>query len=80
MFTTTELKETLEKYKEKIEELKSEFNCEFFAVSALTGANINEAFDFLVKQIYEKNKENNSSIIKSSALKLAKSKIDENKQ
>ena len=38
----------MQKYKEKIQELKQEYNCEFFTVSAKTGENVNESFQYLV--------------------------------
>lgn len=55
----TKLAEQLEKFQSRIDELKQEYNCEFFAVSAMTGEGINEAFGYLIKEIYERNKMNN---------------------
>ena len=56
MLPPADLHEKLEKYKDRINELKTEYNCEFFTVSAKTGDNVNEAFNYLVKEIYNRNK------------------------
>lgn len=50
------LKETLEKMQTQINELKREYHCELFVVSAYSGENVNKAFNYLIKEIYEKNK------------------------
>ena len=49
-----ELERTLLEFGPKIEALKKDFNCEFFAVSCKDGMNIDNAFDYLVKTVYEK--------------------------
>lgn len=49
------LEEQIEKYKPVIDKLKEEYQCEFYAVSAYDGTNVDEAFNYLVKQIYIKN-------------------------
>jgi hypothetical protein len=57
--------------------LKAEYNCEFFAVSALTGENINEAFGYLIKEIYQRNKVATSDV-RTGNMKLSKVKVAEN--
>lgn len=39
---------TLQAYKERIEELKKEFGCEFYPVSAATGHNLESSFNALI--------------------------------
>lgn len=39
---------TLEAFKERIEELKTEFGCEFYPVSAVTGHNLESSFNALI--------------------------------
>jgi hypothetical protein len=46
-------------------------------VSALTGENINEAFAYLIKEIYQRNKVANSDV-KASNMKLSKVKVAQN--
>lgn len=41
---------TLEAYKERIVELKKEFGCEFYPVSAATGHNLESSFTALIEK------------------------------
>lgn len=50
------LSEQVEKIQPKIDEIKKEYDCEFFVVSAYTGENVDNAFQYLIQQIYERNK------------------------
>ena len=49
-----ELERTLLEFGPKIEALKQDFNCEFFAVSCKKDINIDIALDYLLKEVYEK--------------------------
>jgi small GTP-binding protein len=66
LLAPADLHEKLEKYKDRINELKTEYNCEFFTVSAKTGENVNEAFNYLVREIYNRNKATQPEAIKPS--------------
>lgn len=52
MLRPEELEKTLEAFGPRIETLKADFNCQFFAVSGKSNLNIKEAFDYLVKVVY----------------------------
>ena len=64
------LQEELAKHQPTIDKLKEEYDCEFFLVSAYTGENVDEAFQYLIKQLVEKNKALPVSPIKKNTFKL----------
>jgi hypothetical protein len=47
-------------------------------VSALTGENIAESFNYLIKEIYERNKVTSSEVKNNNAMKLTKHQVTEN--
>lgn len=50
LFERDELTRKLESYKEKIDKLKKEYNCEFYPVSAFTGNNLEFCFISLLEK------------------------------
>jgi small GTP-binding protein len=50
------LKEQVDKFQPTIDKLKEEYNCKFFTVSAYTGENVEQAFEYLIKELHQNNK------------------------
>lgn len=70
LYDPEKLQSELERIKPTIEKLKEEYGCEFFAVSAYTGENVDKAFAYLIKELVEKYATNTSPKKKSNTFKL----------
>ncbi len=53
------LKEQVDRFQPTIDKLYQEYKCKFFTVSAYTGENVEEAFEYLIKELHLNNKNMN---------------------
>lgn len=59
--------------------MKKEYNCEFFMVSAKTGEGVNDAFNYLVAQIYAKNRATVPEPVKPPGFKLKSTLVEDSR-